>query len=224
MHIEKLEIVISHGFTENCYLISDSPDAMRVIVVDPGGQVKKIFKAVGLRTIECIVFTHHHYDHTEAAAKLVKVTRAPVIAHRLAVAAVDPASDPTASDPAVSDLDVPRLRSLDRAALVQIPVARTVEDGDIITVDSLQLSVLHTPGHTIDSICLYDEKEPALIAGDTLFRGAVGRTDLPTGSAAQQRESLRRLAKLPDETKVYPGHDDETDIGREKRYGYLGFA
>jgi glyoxylase-like metal-dependent hydrolase (beta-lactamase superfamily II) len=105
-----------------------------------------------------------------------------------------------------------------------VKVARAVDEGDSIPVGAQKLSVLHTPGHSIGSMCLYDEASGILIAGDTLFYGAVGRTDLPTGDGAQQKESLKKLAQLPDETKVYCGHDEDTTIGREKRYGYLGLV
>jgi glyoxylase-like metal-dependent hydrolase (beta-lactamase superfamily II) len=73
-------------------------------------------------------------------------------------------------------------------------------------------------------MCLYDEAGHILIAGDTLFYGAIGRTDLPTGDATQQCESLKKLARLPDETVVHPGHEEDTTIGRERQYGFLGFV
>jgi glyoxylase-like metal-dependent hydrolase (beta-lactamase superfamily II) len=96
-----------------------------------------------------------------------------------------------------------------------------VEQGDQIPLGAASLTVLHTPGHTAGSICLIDDDSSFLIAGDTLFRGSCGRTDFPSGDEAQMRESLRRLAELPDGLVVYPGHDETTSIGWEKRFGIL---
>ncbi|MDR1082884.1 MAG: MBL fold metallo-hydrolase [Coriobacteriales bacterium] len=209
MRVERVEVQIGPGFIENCYILSDAADATRVTVVDPGAQVEKIRAAVGDRTVERIVLTHRHYDHVGALAQLVQATGAEVVAHTLDAQAI--------SEPAPSRLSPAR-----HATPTGVPVTKTVEDGDIIRVGNTQLSVLYTPGHTIGSICLYDDNDHILIAGDTLFRGAVGRTDLPTGNAAQQRESLRKLAQLPGDTKVHPGHDQDTSIGRE--LGYLASA
>jgi glyoxylase-like metal-dependent hydrolase (beta-lactamase superfamily II) len=211
MRIERVEVVIAPNFTENCYIVSDESDATRVVVVDPGAQVKKILAAVGDRKVDSIILTHRHHDHIGALVKLAKATGAEIIAHRLdADAIVDP--------------DLPFFRNLDSRAFKSLAAIRTVDEGDLIAVGSGRLSVLHTPGHTVGSMCLYDEDGHKLIAGDTLFFGAVGRTDLPTGDAVQQRESLKKLAQLPDETVVYPGHDKDTSIGREKKCGYLGFT
>jgi glyoxylase-like metal-dependent hydrolase (beta-lactamase superfamily II) len=209
MYVERVEVTISPGFVENCYLVSETPEATHVIIVDPGAQPKKILEAVGDRVVDSIVLTHRHYDHTGALRSLVKKTQAELIAY------------PLDSKGLPKDHSIKTF--LQSFATRKVAVTRTVDEDDFIAVGDGQLRVLHTPGHTIDSICLYDEKDHILIAGDTLFYGAVGRTDLPTGDAAQQRESLRKLIKLPDDTAVHPGHDADTTIGRERRYGYLGF-
>jgi glyoxylase-like metal-dependent hydrolase (beta-lactamase superfamily II) len=207
MHVQRIEVEIAPGFIENCYIVSETPEAQHVIVVDPGAQSERIRAAVGGRVVDRIVLTHRHYDHTGALLPLVEATGAEVLAHRLdADALFDPhSSGARTQSPGARDAVVPRV----------------VDEGDLIAVGGGQLRVLHTPGHTIGSMCLYDEEDHILIAGDTLFYGAAGRTDFPTGSAQQQRESLRKLALLPDETTVHPGHDADTSIGREKQYGPL---
>jgi glyoxylase-like metal-dependent hydrolase (beta-lactamase superfamily II) len=211
MYVERVEVTISPGFIENCYLLSDAPDSNRVAVVDPGAQPRRILNAVGERTIERIIFTHRHYDHTGAARHLLKRGRVEagleVIAHSLDADAI----------PDIADIHIP----LKKLLLRGVPITRLVEDGDSIPIGSGEVRVLHTPGHTIGSMCLYDEESHILIAGDTLFRGAIGRTDLPTGDAAHQRKSLKKLATLPDDTVVHPGHDEDTTIGYECRYGFL---
>jgi glyoxylase-like metal-dependent hydrolase (beta-lactamase superfamily II) len=208
MFVERVEVEISPGFTENCYILSDAADATRVIVVDPGAQAERILAAVGTRIVERIVLTHRHSDHTGALLPLLEKTPVEVIAHKLDA---DFIPDP-------EDLYIPSGKLSLRDELV----TRTVEDGELIAIGSEQARVLHTPGHTIGSMCLHDEENHILIVGDTLFRGTVGRTDLPTGDAEQQRESLRRLAALPDDTMVHPGHDEDTSIGYERQYGFLG--
>jgi glyoxylase-like metal-dependent hydrolase (beta-lactamase superfamily II) len=207
MYVERVEVRVAPGFTENCYLVGDTSDAKHLIVVDPGAQARKIRSIIGDRTVDTIVLTHCHFDHTGAVAALVKATGAEVVIHALDLAAL--------SEPPVSR--VPLKGVLNK----KFEVTRTVEEGDTIAVGAGQLLVLHTPGHTIGSMCLYDEEGSILIAGDTLFYQAVGRTDLPTGDAAQQYESLKKLAQLPDETTVHPGHDADTSIGHEKQYGHL---
>ena len=97
--------------------------------------------------------------------------------------------------------------------------ARYIKDGQMLEAAGIEIRVIHTPGHTAGGCCYYIEKEGVLFSGDTLFHASIGRTDFPTGSSSQLVRSVKeRLFVLPEETKVYPGHMDETVIGYEKKY------
>jgi glyoxylase-like metal-dependent hydrolase (beta-lactamase superfamily II) len=153
------------------------------------------------------VLTHRHFDHIGALPQILRHADVPLIAHTLEAEAINEHfRKPLAA-----------LRSL----FAPVLVSKTVDEGDFISVGDARLSVLHTPGHTIGSMCLYDAEEGVLIAGDTLFFEAVGRTDLPTGDVRQQRGSLKKLSALPEDTRVYPGHDQATTIAHEKEQGFL---
>jgi glyoxylase-like metal-dependent hydrolase (beta-lactamase superfamily II) len=207
LNTERIELGIGPGFTENCYILCDAACPASVVIIDPGAQPERILAAVGTRTVERIICTHRHFDHTGALPQLMQATGAEVVAHALDAVAI---SDPVTSGAA-----------LHRLPTVAVSVSHTVDEGDRVTVGKSSLLVLHTPGHTEGSICLYDEEDGLLFAGDTLFFEASGRTDFPTGSPQQMRESLERLARLPDATIVHPGHDEDTTIGHERRYGVL---
>ena len=171
-------------------------------VIDPAmGSADPILleaEANGLK-IEKILLTHSHWDHIVDLHKLQAKTGAFVYVHPLDAANVEaPGSD----------------------GLPAIPIAPVqpdflLEDGEIIKVGALQLEVIHTPGHSLGCVCFYLEKEGILFAGDTLFKGSLGRLDLPTGHPEKMWPSLKRLAKLPSKTRVIPGHGPETEIGKE---------
>ena len=205
MIVEKVEVVIAPGFTENCYLLSEDEGATSVVVVDPGSQPDLIQTRLNNRKLDSIVLTHGHFDHIGAVCQLVKETGAEVIAHAIDAEAVTDSSEINLGH---------RIQRIEA-----IHVDRRVEEGDSIAVGKQSLKVIHTPGHTAGSICLFDDVGHILLSGDTLFFEDVGRTDFPTGDAGQQRQSIRRLFDLPDDTRVYPGHDRETTIGHEKQYG-----
>ena len=217
MLVEKVEVNILAGFTENCYIVSEERTnasaadthtaKTSVIVVDPGAEVEKICAAVGDRTINSIVLTHRHDDHIGALYDLQKATGAAILAHSLDAKSISG--------------EEKRIKSPFFKSLKHVPIDRMLSDGDTISLGASQLTVLHTPGHTIGSICLYDACGGVLISGDTIFFRALGRTDLPTGSVKQQLATLRTLAKLPDATIIYPGHDQNTSIGYEKQSGVL---
>ena len=208
-----VEYMIMGVLANNVYIVSDGEGTM---VVDPSCSADKILAALGERKLDAIVLTHSHFDHTGAAAELREATGAPVIA-----SAIDA---PLIEEPCDEDLSTRG---------VPCPVDRTVAHGDVVEVGNMKWKVIATPGHTKGGICLYLDPErpanpaaapgnhpkglPVLLSGDTLFAGTIGRTDFKGGSMADMRASLKKLAALPDDTAVLPGHNNLTTIGAERR-------
>jgi hydroxyacylglutathione hydrolase len=196
----------------NCSILGD-PKTREAIVVDPGDEVERILDMVGRYklTVKAIVSTHAHIDHVGGLAKLHQYTGAPVMMHREDLQLYN-GMDVQA---AFLGMKVPDLADIDQL----------LKDGDALQWGRYQANVIHTPGHTPGSLCLYLPKDsgqvklsqPQLYAGDTLFSGSIGRTDLWGGSMDQIMESItQKLMQLPDDTIVYPGHGEITTIGREK--------
>jgi len=186
----------------NVYIIDDGAGCF---VVDPSCEPDCILEALGGRKVDAIVLTHGHWDHTGAAADLREATGAPVIAS-------------STEAPSINGEVAPPPRSVHAAVC---PVDRTVEDGDVLTIGNMDWQVMLTPGHTPGSICLFLEPTeaqpglPILVSGDTLFAGAHGRVDFEGGSITDMQASLKRLAALPGDTVVLPGHNSPTTIARE---------
>lgn len=188
----------------NCSIFGDE-FSHEAIVIDPGDNIDDILAILQKHSlrVKAIVITHAHIDHIGGAAKLKAATGAPVVMN--------------ASDQELYDhLDV------QASWLGMEPPSRTAiddaaRDGDVLTLGPAEFRVLHTPGHTQGSISLWIPAENKLIAGDTLFRDSIGRTDLPGGNPRQILRSIEeKLLKLPEETVVVPGHGANTTIGREK--------
>jgi len=190
----------------NCSVLGDET-TREAIVIDPGDDVSgivEILRQHGL-TAKTIVITHAHIDHIGGAAKLRALTGAPVYMHE----ADKMLSDQLAVQAAWLGMEAPENPGIDTPA----------REGDVIRAGSIAANVLHTPGHTQGSISLYIPLESKVIAGDTLFAGSVGRTDLPGGDSATLARSIRsKLYALPEDTVVVPGHGGLTSIGEEKRH------
>lgn len=188
----------------NCSIVADET-TRRATVVDPGHDIHKILEILNRHhlTVEQILVTHAHIDHVGGAVVLKRITGAPIY---------------------MNQLDLPLLRMMDmQAAWLGMPVPEVstpdVDASDLLglRIAELPAQVLHTPGHTEGSICVHLPSARLLLAGDTLFAGSIGRTDLPGGDFKKILQSLRdRLLALPDETRVVPGHGAETTIGRER--------
>jgi len=189
----------------NCSILGDEVNR-EAIVIDPGdeiGRIQQLIAKHGL-TVKMIVITHAHIDHIGGAQKLRAATGAPVYMHEddqfLA--------DQLAVQAGWLGMETPENPGIDVSA----------HEGDVLRAGSIAAEVLHTPGHTPGSISLYIPLESRVIAGDTLFEGSIGRTDLPGGDTPQIGRSIRgKLYTLPDETIVIPGHGGATSIGKEKR-------
>jgi len=176
-------------------------------VVDPGDGsdlrlVEEFLDARGLK-LTAIVITHAHIDHIGGAAKLKARRQAPVYMN----AADQVLYDHLEMQAGWLGMRTPEKTEIDSAA----------KDGDRLKLGATEIEVRHTPGHTPGSMCLYLEAEKTLVAGDTLFRDSIGRTDLPGGDSKQILKSIHgQLLTLPDETRVICGHGPATTIGRER--------
>jgi hydroxyacylglutathione hydrolase len=188
----------------NCTIIGD-PVSREAIVIDPGEEISRIHRRLtelGLK-VKQILITHAHIDHVGGALLLKRLTGAPIL---------------------LNENDLPLLQMMEMQAAwlgVETPETETpdasLHDGQRVGLDSYPAQVLHTPGHTQGSVCLYFEPIKLLVAGDTLFSGSIGRTDLPGGNSRQILQSIHnRLLVLPEETQVLPGHGPITTIGEEK--------
>ena len=188
----------------NCTIIGDE-QTHEAMVIDPGDNVPDILARLvrhGL-TLKQIIVTHAHIDHVGGALQLKKATGAPIL---------------------LNQSDMPLLKMMDvQAGWLRIetpqvaPPDTSAEEGMVVGIANHSAQVLHTPGHTPGSICLYFAPDGLLLAGDTLFAGSIGRTDLPGGDSRKILHSIHdRLLTLPDETRVIPGHGPATSIGKER--------
>ena len=189
----------------NCSVIGDE-STREGLVIDPGDDIEDVLTLVRKHNLQVkqIVITHAHIDHVGGAMKLRAATGAPIL---------------------LNQNDYALLKMLDaQAAWIgvappgKVEIDHSVAQADSIKTGSLSADVIHTPGHTEGSICLYFPAEKKLIAGDTLFAGSIGRTDLPGGSFEKIIRSLHdKVLELPDDTVVIPGHGPLTTIGDERQ-------
>ena len=202
-----IEVIVMGPIENNVYIISDGASTL---VVDPTHDAPYIMKLLGERKLDAIVLTHFHWDHVGGAKDLRELSGAPVIASAVDAPIID---GRTPLGPSHIEFDL-------------CPVDQEVADGDTVEIGAMKWQVIATPGHTPGSMCLLldprygsdPQGAPVLIAGDTLFAGAHGRTDFEGGDPIDMRRSLQKLSALPSETLVLTGHNNLTTIGRESSW------
>jgi glyoxylase-like metal-dependent hydrolase (beta-lactamase superfamily II) len=188
----------------NCSIVGDE-SSREAMVIDPGDEIESILAILKKHTLTTkqIVVTHAHIDHVGGAMKLKAATGAPILLNE--------------NDMALLQMLEMQAAWVGMKAPRAVAIDESVKDGDVVKVSGLEGTVLHTPGHTEGSVCLLFTPQKTLIAGDTLFAGSIGRTDLPGGSYDKIIRSLhQKILVLSDEIIVVPGHGSLTTIGRER--------
>ncbi|PYY19034.1 MAG: MBL fold metallo-hydrolase [Acidobacteria bacterium] len=189
----------------NCSVIGDE-STRQALVIDPDDEIERILDMLKRHqlTLQQIIVTHAHIDHVGGAMKLKRATGAPILLNK--------------NDYALLKMLDVQAAWIGTASPGAVEIDQSLEDQDAIHCGSIHAVAMHTPGHTEGSTCLYFPSEQKLIAGDTLFAGSIGRTDLPGGSFNKIITSLHdRVLALPDETVVVPGHGPLTTIGEERQ-------
>ena len=199
-----LEMLTVGPFQENCYVLGDEASGVGA-VVDPGDEASRIAMAVEQTGLEIgsIIVTHAHIDHVGAVAALVDEYSCPVLMH----AEAEPMLEQVPTQAMMMGLRFGKVPTVDHH----------IGEGEMVEVGDLRLRPLYTPGHAPGHLAFYIEEEGLVLSGDALFAGSVGRVDLPGGSMEVLMRSIEeRLMTLPDETRVYPGHGPQTEIGSER--------
>ena len=203
IHIEQF---IFNPFQENCSIVWDNDG--HCAVVDPGyidaerNDIVALIDRKNLKPV-CILLTHAHFDHIYGAADFARTFNVPVYMNTREGYTLEHTN--------------PYVCGLYGLALPEVPETVPVKDGDIIEVGSLRFEVLDTPGHSAGGVCYLERNEGILFSGDTIFAGAIGRTDHPGGDYDLMMKSIwEKIMCLDGQTAIYPGHGPATDVARER--------
>ncbi len=189
----------------NCYVLADDI-TKEAVIIDPADNADGLMNEIDKKgyKLQKILLTHGHIDHILAADEIRKRLNIPIYAHE---------AEKVVLEDAQMNLSLMIFRKN-----ITLKADVFVKEGDIINFGSNELEVINIPGHTPGGICFYSKKDNILIAGDTLFYMSIGRTDFPGGNYNDLVNSINdKLFKLPENTKVFPGHGNSTDIGTEKK-------
>ena len=207
MILKILKISTWIGDNTNCYIVFDQ-ESKETMVVDPAGDVDRIIEMIEILkgNLKYIFLTHCHGDHIGGVTELKERMGGKILIHR------DDAEG--LNNPKINLTEI-----IDEFKEIELEADSRMNDEDLLHLGNLEFKLIHTPGHTIGSACLYQKEQKMLISGDTLFRGTWGRTDLPTSDFKQIIDSItNKLMILPDDTIVYPGHGVSTTVGYEIKH------
>ena len=196
----KLESLTVGLIGTNCYLLWDESAGNAAAIVDPGGSADLVLNKIKQEKLDVktILLTHGHFDHVMGVPDLLEAyPDLPVY---------------------ITETDYPEARDGGQFGyrMGEVSSVQFYDEGDTVELGGLKIDVLRTPGHTPGSVTL--RVEDVLLTGDTLFCGSCGRTDFPGGSYADMQRSLKRLADLPGDYRVYPGHEGSTTLDYERKY------
>ena len=197
-------ITIPNGpLQANCYVVECFDKAL---IIDPGYAEKELldYLKANAQKVELILLTHRHFDHVNFAGKVKEMNDA-----KIAISTLDECGLFSDEDSLTGNFGF-----VYGKADVNLRADVLLNDGDTVALGDISFKVMATPGHSVGSVCFLGDG--VLFSGDTLFKGSIGRTDLPTADVSQMIKSLKKLIKLPDDTVVYPGHGAVTTIGEEK--------